>query len=65
MGDIVRLAVPIMGISSRLALPCLATGCHADHFKIATAALRPRNDTKMNRFCLRNKRSWLYEGAYD
>ena len=45
-----------MGISSRLVLPCLATGCHADHFKIATAALRPRNDTKSERFCLGNGR---------
>ena len=65
MGGIARLAVPIMGISSRLALPCLATGCHAFGLKIATAALRPRNDTKMKRFYLRNKRSWLFEGAFD
>ena len=37
MGGIARLTVSVMGISSRLALPCLATGCHADHFKIATS----------------------------
>ena len=37
MGDIVRLTVPVMGISSRLALPCLATGCHAFGLKIATS----------------------------
>ena len=28
-------------------LPCFATGCLAFGFKIATAAMRPRNDTKM------------------
>ena len=28
-------------------LPCFATGCLTFDFKIATAALRPRNDTKM------------------
>ena len=50
MGDIVRLAASVMGISSRLALPCFATGCHAFGLKIATAALRPRNDTKMADF---------------
>ena len=31
-------------------LPCFATGCHTIDFKIATAALRPRNDTKLRRF---------------
>ena len=36
--------------------PCLATGCHAFGLKIATAALRPRNDTKMERFYLENER---------
>ena len=34
----------------RFPLPCFATGCHAFGFKIATAALRPRNDTKMAGF---------------
>ena len=33
-------------------LPCFATGCHTFTFKIATAALRPRNDTKLRRFLL-------------
>ena len=42
-----------MGISSRLVLPCLVTGCHTFGFKIATAALRPRNGTKMERFYLK------------
>ena len=28
-------------------LPCFATGCHPFNFQIATAALRPRNDTKI------------------
>ena len=27
--------------------PYLGSGCHASDFKIATAAMRPRNDTKM------------------
>ena len=31
----------------RFLLPYLATGCHTSDFKIATAAMRPRNDTKM------------------
>ena len=33
--------------------PCFATGFHVDHFKIATAALRPRNDTKMVGFAIK------------
>ena len=37
-------------------LPCLATGCRAFNFKIATAALRPRNDTKIGTFLLENGR---------
>ncbi len=31
-------------------LPCFAAGCHTINFKIATAAMRPRNDTKLGRF---------------
>ena len=31
----------------RFLLPYLATGYHTFGFKIATAAMRPRNDTKM------------------
>ena len=41
-------------------LPCFATGCHAFGLKIATAALRPRNDTKSGRFCLENGRFLFY-----
>ena len=37
MGGTVRLAVPIMGISSRLVLPCFATGYHTFGLKIATS----------------------------
>ena len=37
----------------RFLLPCFATGFHIDHFKIATAALRPRNDTKMVGFAIK------------
>ena len=44
----------------RFLLPCFATGFHIDHFKIATAAGRPRNDTKLERFCLENGRFLLY-----
>ena len=33
--------------------PCFATGCHASDFKIATAAVRPRNDTKMVGFAIK------------
>ena len=35
-------------------LPCLAVGCHTFGLKIATAAPRPRNDTKSGRFYLEN-----------
>ena len=34
-------------------LPCFAAGCHTFGFKIATAALRPRNDTKMVGFAIK------------
>ena len=40
----------------RFLLPCFATGCPAFNFKIATAALRPRNDTNLKRFYLGNGR---------
>ena len=36
----------------RFLSPYFATGCHTFYFKIATAAVRPRNDTKLGRFCL-------------
>jgi len=42
----------VIGISSCFVLPCFATGCYAFGFKIATAAVRPRNDTKLKRFLL-------------
>ena len=32
--------------------------------KIATAALRPRNDTKLERFYLENRRFWSYSVAF-
>ena len=41
-------------------LPCFGAGCLASSFKIATAALRPRNDTKTGRFCLENRRFLFY-----
>ena len=37
-------------------LPCFVTGYHAFGLKIATAALRPRNDTELKRFYLENGR---------
>ena len=40
----------VIGIPSYFVLPCFATGCHTYNFKIATAALRPRNDTKLECF---------------
>ena len=45
--DAAYLMFFVIGISSCFVLPCFATGCHVDHLKIATAATRPRNDTKM------------------
>ncbi len=50
----------VIGVSSCFVLPCLATECHAFGFKIATAAMRPRNDTELRRFCLENKRILFY-----
>jgi hypothetical protein len=46
----------VIGISSCFVLPCFATECHVSNFKIATAALRPRNDTELERFYLDNER---------
>jgi len=37
----------VIGLLFCYVLPCFATGCHTFTFKIATAALRPRNDTKI------------------
>ena len=36
----------VIGISSCFVFPCFGAGCHASNFKIATAAVRPRNDTE-------------------
>ena len=46
----------VIGLSSCFVLPCLVPGCHAFGLKIATAAMRPRNDTKLGRFYLENGR---------
>ena len=46
----------VIELSFCFVLPCFATGCHTSNFKIATAALRPRNDTELERFCLENRR---------
>ena len=40
----------------RFPIPCFVPGCHAFDFKIAAAALRPRNDTNLERFYLENGR---------
>jgi len=37
-------------------IPCFATGFHTFGLKIAAAALRPRNDTNLERFCFGNGR---------
>ena len=50
----------ITGIPFCFVFPCFATGCHTINFKIATAALRPRNDTKLRRFYLENGRFFFY-----
>ena len=58
----------VIEISSCFVLPCFATGCHASNFKIATAALWPRNDTESGRFwvkiaCLDGFLDTLQRGA--
>ena len=40
----------------RFPLRCFGSECHTFGFKIATAALRPRNDTNLKRFCFGNGR---------
>ena len=50
----------VIGLPSCFVLPCFGAGYHASNFKIATAALRPRNDTKSGRFCLENGRFLFY-----
>ena len=43
----------VTGLPSCFVLPCFATGCHTFGLKIATAATRPRNDTKMVGFAIK------------
>ena len=43
-GSITHHVFHIMCTTFRSVLPCFVTGCHSCNFKIATAALRPRND---------------------
>ena len=50
----------VIGLPSCFVLPCFGAGCHASNFKIATAALRPRNDTNLERFYLENGRFLFY-----
>ena len=50
--DAANLMFFIISIPFCFVLPCFATGFHTFGFKIATAALRPRNDTKLIRFLL-------------
>ena len=52
-----KAAIPMffaIGIPFCYVLPCFGAGCHTFGFKIATAALRPRNDTKLGRFWGKN-----------
>ena len=48
----------------RFPLPCFGSECHTFGLKIATAALRPRNDKDLERFCLGNARFLLYAGNF-
>ena len=50
----------VIGTSSCFVLPCYVPGCHTSNFKIATAAMRPRNDTELERFYLENGRFLFY-----
>ena len=40
----------VIGIPFCYGLPCFGAGCHSFDFQIAAAALRPRNDTELERF---------------
>ena len=40
----------VIGLPACFVLPCFGAGCRAFSFQIATAALRPRNDTELRRF---------------
>ena len=44
----------------RFPIPCFVPGCHTFGLKIAAAALRPRNDTNLERFYLENRRFLFY-----
>ena len=51
-----RIPFFVIGISSCFVLPCFGAGCHTFGFQIATAATRPRNDTKIGTFLFENGR---------
>ena len=53
--DAADLMFFVISIPFCYVLLCFATGCLTFDFKIATAALRPRNDTKLRRFPLLRK----------
>ena len=55
-----RIPFFVIGLPSCFPLPCFVPGCHAFDFKIAAAALRPRNDTNLERFYLENRRFLFY-----
>ena len=40
----------VIGLPFCFVLPCFVPGCRAFGFKIATAAMRPRNDTELETF---------------
>ena len=46
----------VIGLPSCFVLPCFGAGCHTFGLKIATAAMRPRNDTKIGTFLFENGR---------
>ena len=58
--DAANLLFFVISIPFCFALPCFATGCHAFGFKIATAALRPRNDTKIGMFLFGKRTFFIF-----
>jgi len=54
----------VIGLPSCFVLPCFATGCRTFDFKIATAALRPRNDTKIGMFLFGKRTFFIFCGYF-
>ena len=54
----------VIGLLISYVLPCFATGCHTFTFKIATAALRPRNDTKIGMFLFGKRTFFIFAAIF-